>query len=101
PFLWDLRSPDHQLLLLPMLFVAGLVQFWSGWQFYRGAWLAARHATTDMNTLVAVGTSVAYVYGPFVTLFPGVAHDLGLGHDEYFDTFVIIIALVLVARFLE
>ncbi|MDH3797244.1 MAG: heavy metal translocating P-type ATPase, partial [Desulfobacterales bacterium] len=38
------------------------VQFWVGWQFYKGAVAAARHRTSDMNTLIAVGTSAAYLY---------------------------------------
>jgi copper ion binding protein len=38
------------------------VQFWVGWQFYTGAIAAARHRTTNMNTLIAIGTSAAYIY---------------------------------------
>ncbi|MFC1911476.1 copper ion binding protein, partial [Chloroflexota bacterium] len=38
------------------------VQFWAGLRFYRGAWGALKHKTSDMNTLIAVGTSVAYFY---------------------------------------
>src|SRR3989442_13365791 len=36
------------------------VQFWAGWQFYKGAWAVARHGTTDMNTLIALGTTAAF-----------------------------------------
>src|SRR5438093_7103912 len=43
------------------------VQFWAGWQFYRGAWAVARHGTTDMNTLIALGTSAAYGYSVAAT----------------------------------
>src|SRR4030042_4906684 len=38
------------------------VQFWVGWQFYVGFWKATKHKTSDMNTLIAVGTSAAYLY---------------------------------------
>ncbi len=47
------------------------VQFWGGRQFYTGAIAAARHRTTDMNTLIAVGSSAAYFYSVAVILFPG------------------------------
>jgi Cu+-exporting ATPase len=99
--LLDLHRTDLQLVLLPMLMIAGIVQFWAGWQFYRGAWQAFRHHTTDMNTLIAVGTSVAYVYNAFVTIFPSAADHLGLRTDVYDTTSVIIIALVLLGRYLE
>ena len=54
-----------------MFALATPVQFWAGWQFYRGAWMSARHRTTDMNTLIAVGTSAAYLYSTAVTFLPG------------------------------
>ena len=50
-----------------MFALATPIQFWAGSQFYRAAWAAARHRTMDMNTLVAVGTSVAYFYWVAVT----------------------------------
>ena len=52
-----------------LLIVATLVQFWAGAPIYRAAWAAARHGSTNMNTLIAVGTSVAYGYSAFVTLW--------------------------------
>jgi Cu+-exporting ATPase len=77
------------------------VQFWAGWQFYRGAWGALRHRTTDMNTLIAVGTSAAYFYSLVAVLFPGFFAVRGLEPHVYFDTAAIIIALILLGRFLE
>ncbi|MBX6770643.1 MAG: heavy metal translocating P-type ATPase [Chloroflexi bacterium] len=92
---------DHEALFLPMLLLATPVQLWAGWQFYRGAWAAARHGAANMNTLVAVGTSAAYLYSAFVTFFPGAIHDAGLTPATYVDSSVIIIALVLLGRWLE
>src|SRR6266508_696811 len=46
------------------------VQFWAGWQFYKGEWAVARHRTTDMNTLIALGTTAAYGYSVAATLLP-------------------------------
>ena len=54
-----------------------------------------------MNTLIAVGTSVAYVYSLVVTLFGGTAFFEGRATDTYFDTSSAIIALVLLGKFLE
>ena len=80
------------------LVLATPVQFWAGRRFYSAAWKAARHGTSDMNTLIAVGTSAAYFYSVVVTAAPGA---LGEGAKVYFDTSVTIIALILLGRWLE
>ncbi len=85
-------------LNLGLLALATPVQFWAGRRFYRGAWAALRHGQADMNTLVVIGTSVAYAYSAVVALAPGL---LGGRMDVYFDVSAIIIALVLLGRFLE
>ena len=53
-----------------MLALATPVQFWSGSQFYAGAWKVARHRSADMNTLIAVGTGAAYLYSVVATVAP-------------------------------
>ena len=74
------------------------VQFWAGRQFYTSAWSALTHGTSNMNTLIALGTSVAYGYSAVVTVFGG----LGVGSDAtYFDSSATIIALILFGRLLE
>jgi len=77
------------------------VQFWAGWRFYKGTWGALRHRTADMNTLIAVGTSAAYFYSLVAVLFPGLFVARGLESHLYFDTSAMIIALILLGRFLE
>jgi Cu+-exporting ATPase len=77
------------------------VQFWIGWRFYKGMWGALRHRTADMNTLIAVGTSVAYLYSVVAVLFPDLFAAAGVGPALYFDTAAVIIALILLGRFLE
>jgi Cu+-exporting ATPase len=77
------------------------VQFWSGWRFYRGAWGALKHKTSDMNTLIAVGTSVAYFYSLIAVVFPSLFAAGMMEPHLYFDTSAMIIALVLLGRFLE
>jgi Cu+-exporting ATPase len=77
------------------------VQFWAGWQFYRGAWGAFRHRNADMNTLIAVGTSAAYLYSVVAILFPFFFRSGGIEPKVYFDTSVVIITLILLGRVLE
>jgi len=77
------------------------VQFWAGWRFYRGTWGALRHRTTDMNTLVAVGTSAAYLYSVIAVLAPGLFTSADIEPNLYFDTSAMIITLILLGRFLE
>ena len=92
---------DASMLGIPLLVAATVIQFWAGSAFYRAAWNAARHFGTTMDTLVAVGTSAAYGYSAFVTLWPDLAMSWGLPHHTYFETATIIIALLLLGRWLE
>ena len=84
-----------------MLIAATIVQFWAGRPIYEAAWAAARHGGTNMHTLIAVGTSVAYGYSAFITLWPRLAMDWGFPLNLYFETAIIIIALILLGRWLE
>jgi len=77
------------------------IQFWVGWQFYTGAWKAARHGSADMNTLIAVGTSAAYLYSVLAMIFPHLFSAQGLMAEVYFDTAGAIIVLILLGRLLE
>lgn len=77
------------------------VQFWTGWRFYHGALAAARHGSTDMNTLIAIGTSAAYLYSAAVTLAPDFFLASGVTPAVYFDTSATIITLILFGRLLE
>jgi Cu+-exporting ATPase len=90
------------LLVAPvLLIVATIVQFWAGRVFYRAAWAAGKHGSTNMNTLVAVGTTVAYAYSAFVTLWPTLAERWGFPFHLYYETAIIVIALILMGRWLE
>jgi Cu+-exporting ATPase len=92
--------PRQTNFLLQLLFETP-IQFWIGWQFYAGALAAARHRTTNMNTLIAVGTSAAYVYSVTATFFPQVFEIQGYEAHVYFDTAAAIIVLILLGRTLE
>ncbi len=94
-----LNDPWFQLAL------ATPVQFYAGWPFYRGAWKVLRHGASDMNTLIAVGTSAAYLYSLAAILVPDFFRAAGLASEGvpplYFDTSSAIITLILLGRFLE
>jgi Cu+-exporting ATPase len=77
------------------------IQFWAGWRFYKGAIAVARHGSTDMNTLIALGTSAAYFYSVFTLLVPGFFTASGVEPAVYFDTSAAIITLILFGRVLE
>jgi P-type Cu+ transporter len=86
-------------LNLALLALATPVQFWAGWRFYRGAWGALKYGQANMNTLVVMGTSAAYLYSAVATLAPGL---FAAGRaDVYFDTSALIITLILLGRLLE
>jgi len=68
------------------------VQFWAGWPFLRGAMVRARRRTTNMDTLIAVGTLSAFAYSVW---------SLGRGGDLYFDTSALVISFLLLGRYLE
>jgi Cu+-exporting ATPase len=95
---------------LLQLALATPVQFWAGWPFYHGAWRVLRHGSSDMNTLIAVGTSAAYFASLGAILFPsffatgigGTAGATGAaGVPLYFDTSATIVTLILLGRYLE
>ena len=88
--------------LMPAIFVvATVVQFWAGKDIYASAWTAAKHRSTNMTTLVALGTGVAYGYSTFVTLWPGLAESWGLPLHVYYETSLIIVALVVAGKWME
>ena len=77
------------------------VQLWGAAPFYRNAWSAARHRMTNMNTLVVVGTTAAYGFSVIGTFFPQVFTNAGLEPHLYYETAAVIVALILLGRFLE
>ncbi|MGH7476403.1 MAG: heavy metal translocating P-type ATPase, partial [Longimicrobiales bacterium] len=92
---------DAGVLRWTLLALATPVLFWSGRQFFRGAWSGALHGTADMNTLIALGTASAYAYSVVVTVAPGVFTRAGVGAGVYYEAVTFIIALVLLGKYLE
>src|ERR687895_1559926 len=78
PMMLGFEPPIPMMWLNPVLLaLATPVQFWAGRRFYRGAWGALRHGSADMNTLVVVGTSAAYLYSAVATLAPQLFGGMG------------------------
>ena len=106
PLLKDIPPSYDRLINYLLLVLTTPVLLWAGEQFFRGAWAEAKHLSSSMDTLIALGTSVAYVYSAVVTLFPSyvMAHVYparGISGGVYFDTTAWIIALILLGRLLE
>ncbi|HEY3525159.1 MAG TPA: heavy metal translocating P-type ATPase, partial [Nitrososphaeraceae archaeon] len=80
-----------------MLALATPLQFWIGWRFYRGLWDGIKVRASNMDTLIAIGTTAAYMYSATVTIIP----DYLPFESVYFETAAIIITLILVGRLLE
>ncbi len=80
------------LLTLPVL-------FWSGSDFFTGAWAALKHRAANMNTLIALGTGAAWLYSVVAIVFPGIFPE---GTSEpFFDVVAVVIALVVLGQALE
>ena len=94
-------SPKILQNFLAQLLLATPVQFWAGLSFYKASISAIRHRTANMDTLVAIGTTVAYAYSVFVALFPNVVENIGIEPFPYFDVATIIIGLILLGRYFE
>jgi len=73
------------------------IQFIIGWRFYRGLYDSVRNRMGNMDVLIALGTSAAWVYSAVVTFAPGSVPFSGV----YFDTSAVIITLILTGRLLE
>ena len=80
-----------------LLALASPVQFWIGLRFYRGFWDGVKARASNMDTLIAIGTTAAYLYSAVVTVAPGYFPFTAV----YFETAAIIITLILVGRLLE
>ncbi|BAU04394.1 MULTISPECIES: heavy metal translocating P-type ATPase [Nostocales] len=90
-----LHNPWVQLILTTP------VQFWCGYSFYINGWKALKRHAATMDTLIALGTSAAYFYSLFPTLFPSFFINQGLTPDVYYETAAVVITLILLGRLFE
>ena len=103
PWASDLMDRTYYPYILWAL--ATPVQFWAGWMFYASGLKALRHRAPNMHTLIALGTSAAYLYSVGIvitdTFWPDALSVRGFETEVYFETASIIIALILLGRFFE
>jgi heavy metal translocating P-type ATPase len=88
-------DPRLQLLL------ATPVQFWVGKQYYLSAWKALKNGMTNMDTLIVLGTTVAYAFSVAVMFFGEELRGLGIEAHVYFETAAAIITFIMVGKYLE
>jgi Cu+-exporting ATPase len=80
-----------------LFFLATPVQFVVGWAFYVGAYKGLRNRSANMDTLIAMGTSTAWLYSTIVTFAPGIFPSA----DVFFDTATMIMSFILVGKLLD
>ena len=90
-----LHNPWLQMIL------TAPVQFWCGYRFYIGAWKAFKRHAATMDTLIALGTSAAYFYSLFATVFPSFFLNQGLMPEVYYETAAVVITLILLGQWFE
>jgi Cu2+-exporting ATPase len=92
---------DIQYANFIMMALATPVVFWFGRQFHSGAWKQLKHRTSNMDTLVALSTGIAYFYSASVTFFPDLFHKAGIHGHVYFEASAVIITFILLGKLLE
>ncbi len=96
---WWLVGLDEPMNLVFFL-LATPVQFVAGWRFYRGTWDALRNKSANMDVLIAMGTSAAWVYSTLITFLPLLGMPVA-NPETYFDTAAAIIGLILLGKYFE
>ncbi|MCC7304556.1 cadmium-translocating P-type ATPase [bacterium] len=109
--MWDIGAKLFSLipnLPLPMsifntisMVLASIVLFWIGQPFLQGVVRFARYRVANMDTLIGIGTLVAYVYSMLITLFPLMRVALKLPETTYFDVTIVVIGFVMLGKYLE
>lgn len=84
-----------------MLALSTPVVFWFGRNFFINAWKQAKHFTSNMDTLVALSTGIAWVFSAFATFFPHVLHKAGVHNHVYFEAAAVVITFILLGKMLE
>ena len=77
------------------------VQFIGGWGFYKGSWTAIRTRTINVDFLIALGTTTAYLYSVVVVFFPSLLPVAVEEQNVYFEVSAVIIAFVLLGKYME
>lgn len=84
-----------------MMAFSAPVLFWFGRSFFVNAFKQAKHGKANMDTLVALSTSIAFVFSTFNTLYPQFWHSRGMHPHVYFEASAVVIAFILLGKLLE
>jgi Cu+-exporting ATPase len=102
---WFMASPWNWALPWLELLLATPVVLWGGWPFFQRGWASVVNRSTNMFTLIAMGTGVAYLFSVVATLFPRIFpasfRSMGDRPDVYFEAAAAIVTLVLLGQVLE
>lgn len=109
--LWDIFARTTTIvpnLPIPMtifnalsMVIATVALFWVGKPYLLGVVRFVRHGIANMDTLIGLGTSVAYMYSVVITLFPQFREVLRLPEDTYFDVTIVVIGFITLGKYLE
>jgi len=108
--MWDIASRFLAIpkLLLPMetynavtMILATIIMFWIGQPFLKGVVRFVRYHVANMDTLIGIGASSAYLYSIIITLFPQIRDLLGVPEYAYFDEIIVVIGFVTLGKYLE
>ncbi len=83
------------------MIIATPVIFWFGRSFFINAYKQTIHLKANMDTLVALSTSIAYIFSVFNTVYPEFWHSKGLHAHVYFESASVIITFILLGKWLE
>ncbi|WP_316809743.1 heavy metal translocating P-type ATPase [Pedobacter heparinus] len=95
-FFMDIPDGNYYMLALttPVLFIFGRT-------FFINAWKQARYGKSNMDTLVALSTGIAYIFSVFNTFYPGFWHSKGLHPHVYFEAAAVVIVFIMLGKLLE
>ncbi|UTR13300.1 heavy metal translocating P-type ATPase [Salipaludibacillus sp. LMS25] len=93
--------PDWMANPYFLLLLTSYVQLVPGWRFYKNSYKVLKNKSADMNVLVAMGTTSAWVYSGAMTLFPETLTTMGFPYQLYYDVTTVITTLILLGRYFE
>jgi len=98
PWMYHLPATELKYAML-LITLFGMV--WAGGAIFHRAWQAAIHRSTNMNTLVALGTGAAFTYSVVATVYPSFFLEHGLRADVYYDSVLLILGFLLLGNWLD
>ncbi len=98
---WGEWVPDFLANPYFLLLLTSYVQLVPGWRFYKSSYKVLKNKSADMNVLVAMGTTSAWVYSGALTLFPETLTTMGFPYQLYYDVTTVITTLILLGRYFE